>query len=169
MTHDSDVVHFDELLTLALADVATAGAPAPSPELRQRILSAISEPSIPAGFAFRFERDADWLPHPVPGIRMKVLALNRTGGYATLLLDVAPGARFPAHSHFGPEECYVISGSLYTCDRCRRRATSSTLTEVPSTASCGPMKGVACCWSCRRKTTCPIRLRHADDRFVPVG
>lgn len=120
MTHDSDVVHFDELLTLALADVATAGAPAPSPELRQRILSAISEPSIPAGFAFRFERDADWLPHPVPGIRMKVLALNRTGGYATLLLDVAPGARFPAHSHFGPEECYVISGSLYTCDRCLR-------------------------------------------------
>ena len=49
---------------------------------------------------------------------MKVLALNRAGGYATLLLDVAPGARFPAHSHFGPEECYVISGSLYTCDRC---------------------------------------------------
>jgi anti-sigma factor ChrR (cupin superfamily) len=120
MTHDSDVVHFDELVTLALADVATAGAPAPSPELRQRVLSAISEPSIPAGFAFRFERDADWLPHPVPGIRMKVLALNRAGGYATLLLDVAPGARFPAHSHFGPEECYVISGSLYTCDRCLR-------------------------------------------------
>jgi quercetin dioxygenase-like cupin family protein len=48
---------------------------------------------------------------------MKVLSLNRTSGYATLLLDVAPGARFPPHFHDGAEECYVVSGSLYTCDR----------------------------------------------------
>jgi putative transcriptional regulator len=48
---------------------------------------------------------------------MKVLAFNRTSGYATFLLDVAPGTRFPAHHHAGAEECYVISGSLYTCGR----------------------------------------------------
>jgi quercetin dioxygenase-like cupin family protein len=34
-----------------------------------------------------------------------------------LLLDAAPGARFPAHHHAGAEECYVLSGSLYACKR----------------------------------------------------
>jgi len=72
---------------------------------------------VPEGFSFRFAADDNWLPHPVPGIRMKVLALNRAAGYATLLLDVAPGTRFPAHHHRAAEECYVLSGSLYTCDR----------------------------------------------------
>jgi anti-sigma factor ChrR (cupin superfamily) len=48
---------------------------------------------------------------------MRVLSVNEAKGYATLLLDVRPGTRFPAHHHSGAEECYVISGSLYTCDR----------------------------------------------------
>ena len=34
---------------------------------------------------------------------MKVLAMNRELGYATLLLDVAPGTRFPPHHHTGAE------------------------------------------------------------------
>ena len=34
-----------------------------------------------------------------------------------LLLDVAPGTRFPPHHHGGAEECYVISGSLYACGK----------------------------------------------------
>jgi anti-sigma factor ChrR (cupin superfamily) len=57
------------------------------------------------------------MPHPVPGIKMKVLALNKQRGYATLLLDVEPGTRFPSHHHGGAEECYVVSGSLFTCGR----------------------------------------------------
>ena len=72
---------------------------------------------IPPGFSFRLADEQDWLPHPVPGIRMKVLALNRRQGYATLLLDVAPGTTFPAHHHGGDEECYVISGSVVACGR----------------------------------------------------
>ena len=48
---------------------------------------------------------------------MRVLALNRNRGYATLLLDVAPGTRFPPHHHGGAEECYVVSGAVYTCGR----------------------------------------------------
>lgn len=118
MAHDTELMDFDELVALALAEAAAAGAPDPRPELRQQILARINAPDTPAGFAFRFDNEPDWLPHPVPGIRMKVLSLNRVSGYATLLLDVAPGARFPAHYHSGAEECYVISGSLYTCNRC---------------------------------------------------
>ena len=118
MTDDprSDEIEFDEVLTLALASLAAAGA-APRPEVRQRLLASLAGPPIPTGFSFRFACEGDWLPHPVPGIRMKVLALNRAAGYAALLLDVAPGTRFPAHHHAGAEECYVLSGSLYTCGR----------------------------------------------------
>jgi anti-sigma factor ChrR (cupin superfamily) len=113
---ESDVIEFDPLLALALARVAR-GRGTPRPEVKLRLMDALAAPPAPDGFSFRFEVDADWLPHPVPGIRMKMLALNRAAGYATLLLDVAPGTRFPAHHHSGAEECYVLSGSLYTCDR----------------------------------------------------
>ena len=128
----SDVIEFDPLVALALAGVAARGG-APRPEVKQRLMDVLAAPPVPEGFSlpvpegsslpvpegfsFRFAADADWMPHPVPGIRMKVLALNRAAGYATLLLDVAPGTRFPAHHHRAAEECYVLSGSLYTCDR----------------------------------------------------
>ena len=112
----SDEIEFDEILALAFASLSS-GTALPPPEVKERLLARLAEPLTPAGFSFRFAADPDWLPHPVPGIRMKVLALNRGVGYATLLLDVAPGTRFPAHHHAGPEECYVVSGSLYTCNR----------------------------------------------------
>ena len=111
----SDLIEFDEEMELALASLAPSAAP--RPEVRQRLLDSLAQPPVPAGFAFRWAADADWQPHPVPGIRMKVLALNRAAGYATLLLDIAPGTRFPAHHHDGAEECYVLSGSLYTYNR----------------------------------------------------
>jgi anti-sigma factor ChrR (cupin superfamily) len=111
-----DGIEFDEAVALALASLATGAVP--RPEVRQRLLASLAEPQrVPDGFSFRFASDADWLPHPVPGIRMKVLAMNQAAGYTTLLLDVAPGTRFPAHHHAGAEECYVLSGSLYTYDR----------------------------------------------------
>jgi len=112
----TDVVDFDDVVAVALAQLA-GDQVSPRPEVKHRLLGRLAEPPVPPGFSFRFERETDWLPHPVPGIRMKVLALNRRNGYATLLLDVAPGTRFPAHHHEGAEECYVVSGSLYTCGR----------------------------------------------------
>jgi len=111
-----DLIEFDEVVAQALASVSATGA-RPRPEVKERLLASLASPPVPSGFSFRFAADADWLPHPVPGIRMKVLALNRGAGYATLLLDVKPGTRFPAHHHGGAEECYVLSGSLYTWGR----------------------------------------------------
>jgi quercetin dioxygenase-like cupin family protein len=114
--HAGDAVAFDEVVAIALAELA--GGPVPRATLKGELLSRISGAAPPpAGFSLRFGRDDDWVPHPVPGIRMKVLSINRRSGYATLLLDVAPGTRFPAHHHDGDEECYVISGSLFTLGR----------------------------------------------------
>jgi quercetin dioxygenase-like cupin family protein len=117
MTENSDdIVEFDELVALALAEL-TLG-PAPRPIVKARLLARISESAAtPAGFTLRFDLDDDWLAHPVSGIRMKILSINRRNRYATLLLDVEPGTRFPAHHHDGDEECYVISGSVFTLGR----------------------------------------------------
>lgn len=112
-----DILDFDEAVALVLAESVSRD---PSPDVRRRLMQRIAAaeaPPPPPGFAFRFEAEHEWLPHPVPGIRMKVLALNRDRGYATLLLDVAPGTRFPPHHHGGAEECYVISGAAYSCGR----------------------------------------------------
>ena len=117
MTDELDTaVEFDELVAIALAELVWGAIPAPA--VRSRLMARLGGVvPAPAGFAFRWAPDDDWLPHPVPGIRMKVLAMNRRTGYATLLLDVAPGTRFPPHHHDGDEECYVLSGSVYTLGR----------------------------------------------------
>src|SRR5262249_27623429 len=117
MTDDrDDAVEFDEVVTLALADLAAG--PAPSEGVRAQVMERIAHHApLPDGFAVRYEREDDWSPHPVPGIRMKVLSINRRTGFATLLLDVQPGTRFPAHHHGGDEECYVISGAILTLGR----------------------------------------------------
>jgi quercetin dioxygenase-like cupin family protein len=127
MTKDAfDTVEFDEVVALALAQ-AVASEDGPGPDVKARLMASIAgtgstsegdaAPGVPSGFEFRFSSEGGWRPHPVPGIRMKVLAMNAERGYATLLLDVAPGTRFPSHHHEGAEECYVISGSLVTCGR----------------------------------------------------
>jgi anti-sigma factor ChrR (cupin superfamily) len=110
------MIEFDDL-ELALAQSVPEAEP--GAHVKERLLAAIRrEPSpLPPGFSFILDSQAGWLPHPVPGIRMKILALNKERGYATLLLDVAPGTRFPAHHHSGAEECYVISGTLTACGR----------------------------------------------------
>lgn len=112
---NDDAVEFDGLLAVALAQ--TADARVPGVEVKKRLLTLVTQQDAPAGFDFRFKSDPGFIPHPVPGIMMKVLAMNRAAGYATLLLDVAPGTRFPEHHHTGAEECFVLSGSLYTCNR----------------------------------------------------
>ena len=112
---DQDI-EFDEVVSLALA--AAASGPLPSPAVKSRLMEGIRQSvEVPAGFRFIYDAGNEWMPHAVPGIRMKVLSLNKARGYATLLLDVAPNTRFPAHHHGGAEECYVVSGSLFTCGR----------------------------------------------------
>ena len=120
MNDDSERETFDDAIAVALAFSTVRESPEPPADLRARILAGCVAAPLPAGF--RIERAAadTWRRHPVPGIRMKVLAVNEARNYATLLLDVSPGARFPAHRHAGAEECYVVSGSLHTCGRLLR-------------------------------------------------
>jgi len=115
---DDDRIDFDDATALALAVSADSGV-APRPEVKQQLMARLSGDASPLarGFSFRLASEDDWLPHAIPGIRLKILALNRERGYATILMDVAPGSTFPAHHHGGAEECYVISGSVVACGK----------------------------------------------------
>ena len=86
---------------------ASTSGETPSPGVRDALLARIAAPSNHTITA----AEGAWV-ETVPGVRMKILAIDRARDQATMLLKGEPGARFPAHRHSGPEECYVISGSL---------------------------------------------------------
>lgn len=91
-----------------------AGIPAVAPPARVRaaLLARIAEPP-PAGFTFAFAADAEFAPVPhAPGVSARVLHVDEAAGRFTCILKMAPGARYPAHRHDGPEECVVLAGSI---------------------------------------------------------
>ena len=96
------------LYDAAAGIASTAIGPAPSPDVRAALLDRIavaSNRTVRAG-------DGDWVQSPVPGVRMKILAVDRARDRVTMLVRGEPGATYPAHRHTGPEECYVIRGSV---------------------------------------------------------
>ncbi len=81
----------------------------PSAHVRERVLAAARTPG-------RYTLHAslsDWFETGLPGVRAKILALDKVHELATLLIRAEPGSVYPAHTHHKPEECYVISGSLF--------------------------------------------------------
>ena len=109
----------------ALARLALAQKKPPS-ALRARLLAQIArtpqthKAAAPAavppprpGFHFLGSDEGAWMPTPIPGIRMKILSVNRDTGYWCVKADLAPGARYPHHEHRGTEDLYVLSGDLH--------------------------------------------------------
>jgi quercetin dioxygenase-like cupin family protein len=93
----------------ASVDIASSAiGEAPSPGIRDALIARIAAPSNHTITA----ADGAWVETQVPGLRMKILAIDRVRDRVTMLVKGEPGARYPAHRHTGPEECYVISGSL---------------------------------------------------------
>jgi quercetin dioxygenase-like cupin family protein len=101
----AEVAHFYD----ASVEIASSAiGETPSPEVRDALLARIAAPSnYTIGAA-----DEAWVETSIPGVRMKILAIDRARDRVTMLLKGEPGSRYPAHRHSGPEDCYVISGSL---------------------------------------------------------
>jgi anti-sigma factor ChrR (cupin superfamily) len=57
-----------------------------------------------------------WQPLRAPGAFIKLLSFNRETGYAVVLGKLEPGTHYPAHTHTGPEELYMLSGDLKVGD-----------------------------------------------------
>jgi anti-sigma factor ChrR (cupin superfamily) len=88
---------------------ASAESFAPPPHLRERVLAAAR---TPARYTLWGSDEEGWTDTPLPGIRVKVLAVDRARSRATLLIRAQPGAVYPSHKHHGPEECYIVRGSV---------------------------------------------------------
>jgi quercetin dioxygenase-like cupin family protein len=109
----AEVAHlYDASLEIA----ASALGEVPSPGVRDALLTRIAAPANHTITA----ADGEWVETPVPGVRMKILAIDRPRDRVTMLVRAEPGARYPAHHHSGPEECYVIRGSLHVEGRVLR-------------------------------------------------
>ena len=92
-------------------EIATsASGEEPSPGVRDALLARVAAPSNHTITS----TDGEWVETAVPGLPDKRQdPRDRPGAESvTMLLKGEPGARYPAHRHSGPEECYVISGSL---------------------------------------------------------
>ncbi|MBI3258349.1 MAG: cupin domain-containing protein [Ignavibacteriae bacterium] len=67
---------------------------------------------------FVLANEGKWFPHPLTAeIKVKLLSIERKRGYATILIEVPPGVRYPEHHHHGAEECYVLEGDLHVAGR----------------------------------------------------
>lgn len=65
---------------------------------------------------------APWADEPAwnevaPGISCKLLATDETSGYVSMLVRLAPGVAYPAHSHAAVEELHLLDGELWIEDR----------------------------------------------------
>ena len=96
------------LYETAMTVAAAADALEPPAHVRERVLAATRTPTrytVSGG-------DADWSESGIPGLRVKVLAVDKVRSLATLLIRAEPGAVYPSHKHHGPEECFVLRGSI---------------------------------------------------------
>src|SRR5260221_5847237 len=95
----------------------------PPSSLKDKILRKIqgsAQPGLDAtalGLRFLEGSDTGWKALPVPGTFLKLLSLQPDLGYAVLLGRLEPGARYPEHTHVGPEDFYILTGDLHVDGR----------------------------------------------------
>jgi len=100
--------HVASLYDVALALGSTVEPAEPSPRVREAVLAATRAP----GRYTVYGGDQAWADTPLPGIQTKVLSVDQARGVVTMLIRASAGAVYPSHRHSGPEECYVIRGSV---------------------------------------------------------
>jgi anti-sigma factor ChrR (cupin superfamily) len=86
----------------------------PAPSLQERLMRRIAEetgqPSVPVSAPQWSEPDWEQLG---PGIECKLLAIDTEKHQVSMLVRLAPGARYPAHIHAGQEELHLLNGELW--------------------------------------------------------
>ena len=60
--------------------------------------------------------EPDW-EQVAPGIECKLLATDTERHRVSMLVRLAPGARYPAHTHAGVEELHLLDGELWIDER----------------------------------------------------
>ncbi|HEY3777758.1 MAG TPA: cupin domain-containing protein [Rhizomicrobium sp.] len=90
----------------------------PAASLQERLARRIAEetgkpPVLPPG---RQWSEPEW-EHVAPGIECKLLATDAKRHRVSMLVRLAPGARYPAHTHADAEELHLLDGELWIDER----------------------------------------------------
>lgn len=115
-----------ELRTLeaTAAHLAFAAPPtAPPAGLRKRVMEKVSieasqgasRPGIlfrQAGLLISRATEMDWQSGAVAGVLSKPLFVDENRGYATALVRMTAGTRYPSHRHKDVEELFLLEGDL---------------------------------------------------------
>lgn len=99
----------------------------PAARVKEQLLARVraaqlAQPPAPAGWHFESTTAAEgWRDAAFPGVRSKTLSVDEARDVVLVLIEMAPGARFPDHLHAaGGEEGIVISGDVITAGRLMR-------------------------------------------------
>lgn len=98
-----DVVMLDELIAESIVPVA------PPPSVKTRLMTLVRD--IPQNSRTVRSHEGHWSQTPMPGVKVKLLTIDKSRGTATVLMDLAAGATLPEHDHHGDEQTFVLSGS----------------------------------------------------------
>ena len=82
--------------------------------LAQRIADETGKASVPP--PARRWSEPEW-EQVAPGIACKLLATDMERQRVSMLVRLAPGASYPAHTHAGVEELHLLDGELWIDDR----------------------------------------------------
>jgi anti-sigma factor ChrR (cupin superfamily) len=90
----------------------------PTTSLRRRLARRIAEetgkaPVLPPAQGWS---EPEW-EQVAPGIECKLLATDTERHRVSMLVRLAPGARYPAHTHADVEELYLLDGELWIDER----------------------------------------------------
>lgn len=88
------------------------GQPRPEPDPRQPWRAWAPDAaqalfSLPAGAGA-------WEPAGSPGVQARRLFVDHAAQRVTMMVRMEPGSSYPAHRHAQAEECFVLSGDLWT-------------------------------------------------------
>ena len=82
--------------------------------LVQRIAAETGKPPVHPPVPRWSEREWEQV---APGIECKLLATDGARHRVSMLVRLAPGARYPAHTHAGVEELHLLHGELWIDER----------------------------------------------------
>jgi anti-sigma factor ChrR (cupin superfamily) len=110
MTDDNEL----EALCSAAAELADGliMPVTPRASLRDRVVARIADYETVKPLVDVRTHEGGWSGAGVPGVDVRKLFRDRETGRTTVMIRMAPGARFPAHRHGDHEQCLVLSGDI---------------------------------------------------------
>lgn len=112
------VAAFREAAAAAIASYVKPAAPPPS--LRDRLMKRVANFEAQKPVADVRAYDDGWRPSGVEGVDLKLLFRDQQADRTTVLVRMAPGARYPVHRHDDDEQCLVIKGDVRWRDQVYR-------------------------------------------------